>query len=153
MVSRAFSRKSSRQGLMTISSGSVCRATQAYSLAVFTPPLPLPLAANRHAGVSKRSRLQTSKSSIRQLLSLSLLLSLFSFIFLHSFQVSLVSSPLQRSSICMSPLDQRSPFGFVLFFSRKGEGGWWHARLKSRRFFTCESEMMHGGVGGTPASS
>lgn len=50
MVSRAFSRKSSRQGLMTISSGSVCRATQAYSLAVFTPPLPLALAAKQTRG-------------------------------------------------------------------------------------------------------
>lgn len=140
MVSRAFSRKSSRQGLMTISSGSVCRATQAYSLAVFTPPLPLPLAVNRHAGASKRSRLHTSKSSIRQLLSLSL----FSFLFLHSFQVSLVSSPLQRSSICMSQRNQRSPFGFGLFSRNKKRdwgGGGMHG-LNRGGFFTCGSGIM-----------
>lgn len=52
MVSSAFSKKSSRQGLMTISSGRVWRATQAYSLAVFTPPLPLPLAAKKHGSLS-----------------------------------------------------------------------------------------------------
>ena len=45
MVSSAFSRKSNKHGLMTISSGRVWRATQAYSFAVFTPPLLLPLAA------------------------------------------------------------------------------------------------------------
>lgn len=43
IVSRAFSRKSSRLGLMTISSGRDCKATQAYNFAVFTP-LPFALA-------------------------------------------------------------------------------------------------------------
>lgn len=112
MVSRAFSKKSSRQGLMTISSGKVCSATQAYSLAVFTPPLPLPLAAKTHGTFSDlQPRRHTSKSSFWQL---------------HlkkkkSFQVSLVSSPLRRSSICMSLLDQRFPLDLcLLFFLNKG---------------------------------
>lgn len=43
---------------MTISSGRVWSATQAYSLAVFTPPLPFPLAANtgthQHAGAEMK---------------------------------------------------------------------------------------------------
>jgi len=53
IVSSAFSRKSSRHGLMTISSGNVCRATHAYSLAIFTPTLGLPLAARTHTHTHK----------------------------------------------------------------------------------------------------
>lgn len=92
MVSSAFSKKSSRQGLMTISSGRVWRATQAYSLAVFTPPLPLPFAAKKHGSLSDlQPGLHVDDTSKR----------LFFFN-----KLAFRSSSLWHSSICMKRLDQ-----------------------------------------------